>query len=84
MSHKLMGQNFMQFVCQNVLHVHARRHPQKRMYVKEEDNPYSFINQKNNNFKKFLQVSKENIQTLVTGQGKFKEYDDLKQILESK
>ena len=84
LSHKLMGQNFIQFICQNILHVHARRHPQKRMYVKEEDNPYSFINQKNNNFKKFLQVSKENIQTLVTGQGKFKEYNDLKQILESK
>ena len=29
MCHKLMGQNFIQFVCQNVLHVHARRHPQK-------------------------------------------------------
>ena len=26
MSHKLMGQNFIQFVCQNILHVHASRH----------------------------------------------------------
>ena len=84
MSHKLMGQNFIQFVCQNLLHIHARRHPQKRVYVKDEDNPYSFINQKNNSFQQFLNLSKYNINVLGSGQGKFKEYNDLKQILESK
>ena len=84
MSHKLLGQNYLQFVCQNILHVHARRHPQKRMYVKDEDNPYSFINQKNDNFQEFLKLSKENIDKLISGKGKFKEYDDLKKILESK
>ena len=83
MSQKLLGQNYLQFVCQNILHVHARRHPQKRMYVKDEDNPHSFLNKKNNNFQKFLKMSKENIQKLITGQGKFKEYDDLKTILET-
>ncbi len=84
MCQKLLGQNFMQVVCQNILHVHARRHSQKRMYVKGENNPHSFINQKNNNFQEFLKLSKENIEKLVRGHGKFKEYDDLKQILESK
>jgi len=84
LSHKLMGQNFIQFVCQNVLHVHARRHSQKRLYVKNEDNPHSFLNEKNNKFKQFLELSKHNIGVLVSGQGKFKEYNDLKQILESK
>ena len=84
MCEKLLGQNFMQFICQNVLHVHARRHSQKRLYIKGEDNPYSFINQKNENFQEFLKLSKENIQKLITGQGKFKEYNDLKNILESK
>ena len=84
MSEKLMGQNFIQFVVKNILHVHARRHPQKRMYVKGEDNPYSFINQKNTNFQDLLNLSRQNIQTLITGQGKFKEYSDLKKILESK
>ena len=84
MSQKLLGQNFMQFVSRNVLHVHARRHPNKRMYVKGEENPHSFINQKNNDFQTFLKMSSENINTLVSGQGKFKEYDDLKNILESK
>ena len=84
MSYKLMAQNYIQFVCQNLLHVHARRHPQKRMYVKDEDNPYSFINQKNNSFQQFLKLSKYNINVLSSGQGKFKEYGDLKQILELK
>ena len=84
LSHKLMGQNFIQFVCQNILHVHARRHPQKRLYVKNENNPHSFLNEKNNTFKKFLELSRYNIGVLTSGQGKFKEYNDLKQILESK
>ena len=84
MAYKLMNQNYIQFVCENVLHVHARRHPKKRMYVLNEDNPHSFINQKNNDFQTFLKMSRENINTLVSGQGKFKEYDDLKNILENK
>ena len=84
LSHKLMGQNFIQFVCQNILHVHARRHPQKRLYVKNENNPHSFLNEKNNSFKKFLELSRHNIGVLVSGQGRFKEYNDLKQILELK
>ena len=82
MAEKLLGQNFMQFICQNVLHVHARRHPNKRMYVKGENNPHSFINQKNSNFQKLLNFSKQNIQTLFTGKGKFYEYDDLEKVLE--
>ena len=84
MSHKLLGENYLQFVCENILHVHARRHPQKRMYVKDENNPYSFIDKKNTDFQKFLKMSKENIHVLITGQGKFKEYNDLKNELELK
>ena len=74
----------MQFVCQNILHVHARRHSNKRMYVEGEDNPHSFIGDKNNNFQKLLNLSKKNINKLITGQGKFKEYNDLESILEKK
>ena len=82
LSQQLLGENYLQFVCENVLHVHARRHPKKRMYVKSEDNPHSFINQKNANFQKLLELSKVNINCLATGEGKFKEYNDLKNILE--
>ena len=83
MCEKLMGQNFIQFVCKNVLHVHARRHPQKRLYIRGEDNPHAFIDKKNKNFQKFLDLSKQNIQKLITGQGKFYEYHDLENILET-
>ncbi len=83
MCQKLLGKSYLQFVSSNVLHVHARRHPKKRMYVKDEENPHSFIDKKNNSFQQFLKLSKENIQILTTGQGKFKEYNHLKQILET-
>jgi hypothetical protein len=72
-----------QFICKNVLHVHARRHPNKRLYVKDEDNSYSFIDKKNSNFQKLLDLSKQNIQSLITGKNKFYEYNDLKKVLET-
>ena len=83
MSEKLLGQNFIQFICKNILHVHARRHPNKRMYVDGEDNPHSFIDKKNLKFQKLLELSKHNIHSLITGQNKFYEYSDLKNILET-
>jgi len=82
MCEKLLGQNFVQFVCKNILHVHARRHSKKRMYVEGENNPYSFIDQKNLRFQKLLELSKHNIHSLVTGNNKFYEYNDLKNMLE--
>ena len=84
MCEKLLGQNFIQFVCKNILHIHARRHPNKRLYIKDENNPHSFINQKNSNFQKLLNLSKQNVQNLIMGQNKFYEYKDLKNILEKK
>jgi len=82
MSQKILGESFLQFICKNILHVHARRHPEKRLYVKGEDNPHSFIDKKNTNFQKLLNLSKQNINSLITGKGKFYEYTDLKNILE--
>ena len=84
MSERILGNTFVQFVCKNVLHVHARRHPNKRLYVKDEDNSYSFIDKKNSNFQKLLDLSKQNIQSLITGKNKFYEYNDLKKVLENK
>ena len=81
MCEKVLGQNFIQFVCKNILHVHARRHPQKRCYVANEDNPHAFINKKVDNFQKFLQLSKKNIQNLIDGSNTFYNYDDLEKEL---
>ena len=80
MSQKLLGQNYLQFVCKNLLHIHARRHPQKRLYVLGESNPNSFVGKKNNTFQKFLQLSKTNIQNLINGNNKFYEYNDFKEM----
>lgn len=85
MAEKLCGEDFIQFICKNIMHVHARRHPQKRLYVSKEDNPYSFINEKNNKFKQFLELSKFNINNLIKKpHDKFYEYKDFKKMLENK
>ena len=60
------------------MHVHARRHPQKRLYVLEEDNPHSFAPKKNDNFKRFKELSQANISNLIQNKNKFYEYEDFK------
>ena len=78
MAQKLYGNNFIQFICKNLLKVHARRHPEKRCYILNEDNPHAFGDAKVGAFQKFLQLSKANIQNLINGNNKFYEYDDFK------
>ena len=78
MSGKLLGKNYMQFICKNLLKVHARRHPKKRLYVLNEDNPYS-LGKKINTFEEFRRLSDANIQTLASNApNKFYEYKDFK------
>ena len=77
MAQKLCGQDYKQFVCKNLLHVHARRHPQKRLYVKDENNPNSFEDKKTDNFSILKKMSEHNIQNLINGNNKFYEYKDL-------
>jgi len=36
---KLLGDNFIQYCFHNILHVHNRRHPHKRSFILNEDNP---------------------------------------------
>lgn len=78
MAKKIMGDNFIQFICKNLLHVHARRHPRKRLYVLDENNPHAFASTKNNNFKQFKDLSQSNINNLINGGNKFYEYTDYK------
>jgi len=77
MAEKLCGQNFIQFICKNLLHVHARRHPEKRLYVKDENNPNSFEDKKTDNFSILKGLSDENIKSFFNGGNKFYEYNDL-------
>ena len=78
---QLYKDNIKQFVCKNLLKVHARRHPNKRMYVLNEDNEFSFGDKKGSGFNTFKRLSQENIQMLHSGKGKFYEYKDLKKLI---
>jgi hypothetical protein len=81
MAKKLCGNNYIQFICKNLLKVHARRHPKKRLYVLNEDNPYS-LGKKVDTFEKFLQLSNKNISTLINNSpDKFYEYEDFNKII---
>lgn len=78
MAEKLLGKNYLQFICKNLLKVHARRHPQKRLYVLDENNPYS-IGKKVNIFEEFKKLSNQNINILANNlPDKFYEYTDFK------
>jgi hypothetical protein len=61
---KLCKDTYVQFICKNLLKVHARRHPKKRLFVMNEDNPYSFAN-KIDVFEEFKNMSNKNIQILL-------------------
>lgn len=77
MADKLLGNNYIQFICKNLLKVHARRHPKKRLYVLNEDNQHSFENKKTSNFNKFKELSQANIHILANNlPNKFYEYED--------
>ena len=61
----LLGDQFVQFVIKNILRVHNRRHPKKRMYIKNENNPYGFGGDAKGEWWEILQyMSKENLATL--------------------
>ena len=79
MADKLLGKNYVQFICKNLLKVHARRHPNKRLYVLNEDNQHSFENKKTDAFNEFKKLSQANINTLANNlPNKFYEYKDFK------
>ncbi len=80
MARKLCGNNYIQFICKNLLKVHARRHPQKRLYVLNENNPYS-LGEKVDTFEKFKQLSNKNIEIISQNlPNKFYEYNDFKKL----
>ena len=69
---KLMGDNFVQYNFSNVLHVHNRRHPNKRTGVLNEDNPQGFCDERKGDWWTELEKkSKFNLNTLFD-QEKFK------------
>lgn len=62
----LMGDQFVQFVVKNILRVHNRRHPKKRFYISNENNPRGFCgeNDKGKWWNTLQMMSKQNLSTL--------------------
>jgi hypothetical protein len=62
---KLLGDNFVQYNFKNVLHVHNRRHPNKRTGILNENNPNGFCDERKGNWWKELEdKSKFNLNNL--------------------
>jgi hypothetical protein len=75
----MMGDGYCQFIFKNILKVHARRHPNKRTYVSNEDNPNGFCNEKKGEWwSRFIKMSQYNIGILIKNQGKFLTFEDFK------
>lgn len=75
---KIMGDKFIQFSIRNILKVHARRHSKKRMYIKNEDNPYGFCGNKKGEWSEILNAySKHNLYNIFHSQEKFFTFDDV-------
>jgi hypothetical protein len=73
----IMGNKYMQFVVKNILRVHNRRHPQKRLYIKDENNPRGFCDHGKGDWWKLISnMSKSNLSKLRNNQDKFLTFND--------
>lgn len=75
---QLLGDKFVQLVVKNVLKVHARRHPRKRYYILNENNPRGFCGKEKGQWWTVLQdCSKSNLNSLLNSQTKFYTFKDV-------
>ena len=80
----IMKDKFIQFTVKNVLKVHARRHPKKRLYISGENNPNGFCGDAKGDWSvKLDQFSKHNLHNLLGSQNKFLTFNDLFDSIES-
>jgi len=78
MAKLILGDKFIQFTVKNILKVHARRHPKKRLYIKDENNPRGFCGKHKGEWSDILdKFSKHNLHTLIGCQNKFYTFDDV-------
>lgn len=82
MAQKILGDKYLQIIFKNVLKVHARRHPNKRMYIANENNPRGFCGkEKGTWWELFKKMSQHNLNVLFNNQGKFYTFEDFKKML---
>ena len=72
-----MGEHYKQYVVKNILKVHNRNHPNKRHYVKDEDQSKNTHTKRStrNWYKEFNNVSKGNLNKLYYSQEPFNKKD---------
>lgn len=81
MAKLIMGEQFVQYNVKNILRVHNRRHPRKRMYIKDENNPKGFCDERKGDWWKILEdSSKKNLDNL-RNQVKFIKQEDVLQTI---
>jgi hypothetical protein len=79
MAQKILGEKYVQVIFKNILKVHARRHPNKRMYIANENNPRGFCGkEKGDWWQVFKQMSQHNLNILFSNTGRFYTYEDFK------
>jgi|TARA_B100000035_G_C21036596_1_gene571325 hypothetical protein len=76
MAKLVLGDSYVQFVVKNILRVHNRRHPRKRLYIKDETNQRGYVDKKGNWWDIISQMSKHNEAKLLNNQSKFFTYED--------
>lgn len=77
MAKLVMGSNFRQYLVKNILRVHNRRHPRKRMYIKGENNPRGFCDDRKGPWwRKLENASKFNLEHL-RNQVRFNNIEDV-------
>tara|TARA_R110000822_G_scaffold128195_2_gene263884 strand:- start:3790 stop:4809 length:1020 start_codon:yes stop_codon:yes gene_type:complete len=68
----IMGDQYKQFCIKNILRVHNRRHPRKRMYILGEDNPHGLAGKAKGDWWDILEkTSKYNLSILRKSQQHF-------------
>ena len=74
----ILGDKFLQFTVKNILKVHARRHPKKRVYILNENNPRGFCGKHKGLWSEVLDHhSKFNLNNLLNSQNKFYTFKDV-------
>jgi hypothetical protein len=82
MAQRILGDSYVQIIFKNILKVHARRHPNKRMYIANENNPRGFCGkEKGDWWTLFKKMSQHNLNSLFNNTGKFYTYEDFKKLL---
>lgn len=82
---KLLGDQFVQYCAINLLHVHNRRHPEKRNYILNEENKRGFCDNRKGEWWKILEdSSKENFNNLFQQKPFIKMNEVLEKINKSK